>query len=1152
MKQKYQLGMLALLLAMITPGAFAQTVFFSDRFTNSTLNSASPGNPTTTNTAYEMVSSKTWTPTPTMTANDFKMGIPATTAGYYEAEALFATNQVALTQPGDFIELTVVFTNTSGLLTVAGQLGFGLYNSGQVKPIAGGINNTLGNTYSGGAQNWQGYVGAINFTGASSRINTRPTQTATTGLNQDLVSFGTSSSYAGATGVGTATGNLTLTVGATYTELLVIQLNGANSLAITNTLYAGVGTGGIVLTNFGGIATNGTFLTSGFDGLAIGYTGRANTGGAPTIDISSVKVDGSVTVITGPPTIVTQPVPTTVATGGACAFSVSAIGFDVTYQWARNGTNLLNAGNISGAKSSQLIVSSASAADVASGANGYYCIVTGAGPFSTNTVTNALALVTAKNLTWTAAGGATWDLNNTISWQDQSSNPQTFNYGDIVRFDDTASTKSVTLSGNFLSPSSMTVDSESGLTYSFTGSGSIAGTGNLLYTGTGQLTLNAANTYSGGTLISNTITPAASYMLLQNYNGLGTGPVVLDNAGGTIETSVSGSATVGINGNINVLDDFNIKVDGVGTFATVLLGELSGTTGKTLTINPAAAGTTNRFRAYGTNTVFNANLVLDNVDSSVPQALYNGTVLAPYGGSGSQMYNGVISGVGGIVQRGNCTTILANSQNTYSGGTFTTAGTIGLGADCVGSVGAVSSGPIGTGPLFIAPEVNGTTGNGMVLAYGSARSLLNPLQYPSGTNSQTLNVGGSNDLTFAAPFNLAGQDGVTSASFTARTILVTNTGATIFAAAISDSSSFYSFVKAGAGTLYLNAANTFTGTTTNTAGVLAGNGSLAGSVVVTTNASIGGGTATTMGTLTVSGNLTLTNGGGFFRVNRSGLASDNVSVGGALTNTGPVGTITVDNVGATLQVGDTFTLFNKAMSNGAALTVIGGNVAWGNNLAVNGTIVVVTPPDMGIQLSSPASVLLGANITNTVTVTNIGPGTALGLVITDTVPANVTFVSANSGGTTNGHLGVVVWNLPSLAPNTSTNFTLVFNATTVGNVTNVATVASSSIDTNPSNNSATNITAVTSVIIPGVPPRISTFSLVGANVVINGTNGVTGGTYYLLGTTNITKPIGQWTPLATNVVTTNGLSNNGFSFTGTNVVIPGAGQQYYILSSTNN
>ena len=72
-------ALVALLMPLVVS---AQTTFFSDNFTNgSTLNSASPANPTPTNTAYEMVASKAWSPAPTLTANDLKMGIVATTAG---------------------------------------------------------------------------------------------------------------------------------------------------------------------------------------------------------------------------------------------------------------------------------------------------------------------------------------------------------------------------------------------------------------------------------------------------------------------------------------------------------------------------------------------------------------------------------------------------------------------------------------------------------------------------------------------------------------------------------------------------------------------------------------------------------------------------------------------------------------------------------------------------------------------------------------------------------------------------------------------------------------------------------------------------------------------------------------------------------------
>ena len=85
-------------------------------------------------------------------------------------------------------------------------------------------------------------------------------------------------------------------------------------------------------------------------------------------------------------------------------------------------------------------------------------------------------------------------------------------------------------------------------------------------------------------------------------------------------------------------------------------------------------------------------------------------------------------------------------------------------------------------------------------------------------------------------------------------------------------------------------------------------------------------------------------GGGFFRVN--GSSSDLVSVTGTLVNTG-TGTITVTNLGAPLTAGQSFTLFNKAVSGGNTMTVTGGGVTWTNHLAVDGTIV--TGPAVAAQ-----------------------------------------------------------------------------------------------------------------------------------------------------------------------------------------------------------
>ena len=273
------------LLAGIPSGAFAD-IFFNDNFTNgSTINSSTPANPTTNSTAYQQISAKTWVPNPpTVTSRDLKFGIGASGSGSTEIQALFATNAVALTANGDYIQLTVTFTNTSGLLTQASALGFGLYNSGQLKPVTNGLNGTATTSSStaatGAAQNWLGYVGQLTHSAYANnghRIMTRAAQTGTFNNNQDVVTSSSgSSSYANPVAAiicAASPSTLTLVAGATYTEVLTITLltNDFNSLTITNILYAGPNTSGSVITNFGGIATNATLLTSGFDAFGIGW-----------------------------------------------------------------------------------------------------------------------------------------------------------------------------------------------------------------------------------------------------------------------------------------------------------------------------------------------------------------------------------------------------------------------------------------------------------------------------------------------------------------------------------------------------------------------------------------------------------------------------------------------------------------------------------------------------------------------------------------------------------------------------------------------------------------------------------------------------------------------------------------------------------------
>jgi hypothetical protein len=72
-------------------------------------------------------------------------------------------------------------------------------------------------------------------------------------------------------------------------------------------------------------------------------------------------------------------------------------------------------------------------------------------------------------------------------------------------------------------------------------------------------------------------------------------------------------------------------------------------------------------------------------------------------------------------------------------------------------------------------------------------------------------------------------------------------------------------------------------------------------------------------------------------------------------------------------------------------------------------------------------------------------------------------------------------------------------------------------------------------------PVISTFSLSGLNLVVAGSNGGPGGTYWLLGSSNLNLPASNWMVIATNAFDSNG----GFIYT--NPIDPSAPQFFYML-----
>jgi len=284
---------------------------FSDTFGLSTVNPSTPAAPTSAATSYEVVSSKSWNPTPTITPGRLAFGIGSTSSGVIEVQALFKTVPFSLNAAGDYIQLTVTFTNTAGILTQSGAWGFGLYSSGGAAPTAGGLNSTMTSAFmtagTGGAQNWQGYWAQIGFTGATSGFYDRQAQsTASANNDQDLVTTGSSSSSyqnppAAAIGTPTTAPSVTLTVGAQYTEVLTYTLMSApDTLQLASQLYAGPDTNGTLLSSMN--ANPGApALTTAFDALAFGWRATGST--ASQMTVSSISVTGQQTLVTGAPAV---------------------------------------------------------------------------------------------------------------------------------------------------------------------------------------------------------------------------------------------------------------------------------------------------------------------------------------------------------------------------------------------------------------------------------------------------------------------------------------------------------------------------------------------------------------------------------------------------------------------------------------------------------------------------------------------------------------------------------------------------------------------------------------------------------------------------------------------------------------------------------
>ena len=505
----------------------------------------------------------------------------------------------------------------------------------------------------------------------------------------------------------------------------------------------------------------------------------------------------------------------------------------------------------------------------------------------------------------------------------------------------------------------------------------IGGTGALLQSGTGTTTLTAANSYTGGTNISNGT--------LQVGNGgttgqLGTGNVTNNSAvvfnrsnAHTVANEISGTGT------LTKLGAGTTTLTGANTYSgatSVLAG----------TLQIGSGGTTG---ALGTGAVTNAGTLTFNRSDAL-------TV------------DNAISGAGAVRQAGSGVTTFSGN-NTYTGTTTISAGTLQIGnggtAGSLGTGAVANSGTLTFNRSDAITVGNTISGSGMLIQAGPGTLTLTANNtYSGGTviEGGSLNVGSGGTLGSGAVTNNGNLTFNRSDSITV-TDAITGRG---------------SLTKTGSGAMSLTGANTYSGTTFIDGGILQvgdggatgtlGTGAVVNAGVLTFNRGdvllvsgdisgtgavnqIGNGQTTLTGTNTYSGGTTIL--GGSLQVGDGGTTG---SIAGDVTNHGALifnrsNTLafggSISGTGAVTKSGSGTVMLTGAHTYSGGTTIQSGTLQLGDG-GTGGTITGGVANNGALAFNHAGTTTFSGTVTGTGRLRHLGRGTTV-----------LTAANSYSGGT---------------------------------------------------------------------------------------------------------------------------------------------------------
>jgi autotransporter-associated beta strand protein len=181
---------------------------------------------------------------------------------------------------------------------------------------------------------------------------------------------------------------------------------------------------------------------------------------------------------------------------------------------------------------------------------------------------------------WTGALSSSWTtatLSNPKNWQVVSTAAD-YVGGDVVLLDDNAVNFTVNVTDTTVSPSSILFDNSTH-NYILNGPGAIAGSGALTKNGSGALTINNRNTYSGGTVLN------AGTLNINNASAIGAGSLTIA-AGATIDNTSGSTVNLSTNNPQTWNGDFTFGGSNALNMGT---GVVTMTGNRTVTVNDAGA-----------------------------------------------------------------------------------------------------------------------------------------------------------------------------------------------------------------------------------------------------------------------------------------------------------------------------------------------------------------------------------------------------------------------------------------------------------------------------------------------------------------------------------------------------------------------------------